>query len=528
VHPRAAHDLELTVAMADAVDRAVLVVGDDGVVLHASARACAVLATGPGELIGRRQPREVWECGRGTASTPLSPDAWPVGRALRLGEHVEAMPLALRRGDRVLPMTITCVPLAHPERAGRRRALVILDPDAVADADDRADPDGVADPRTDGQATTADQGSAMIAAAFQVAPTAMVVAADDGRVVVANAAFDRLRPAGPDARRSPWWSFVDPLDRVELLAQLRTVQRTPGATLRMECRGRTVDGEALVAAIAGAPLDADGARLSVQISDISASRRSAGLRPHAAAVFGPPEAAARADVDREQLEAQLAQSQRFETIGRLAGGVAHDFNNLLGVISNYAGFLSRRRDLPDALRHDVHQISEATRRGAALTRQLLLFGRREEMRAERFDLGAVLGDLGALMSRPLRPRVDLVVDVAPGMVIEADKGQIEQMVLNLLINARDALPQGGTVRLAVRRSTPGEVLLEVRDDGIGIPEDVRDRVFEPFFTTKRRGHANGLGLAIVQRAVEQSGGTVEIDSVVGEGTVVSVRLPAAG
>jgi len=240
-----------------------------------------------------------------------------------------------------------------------------------------------------------------------------------------------------------------------------------------------------------------------------------------------------AEQARERLEAQLAQAQRFESLGRLAGGVAHDFNNLLGVISNYAGFLAKQRDLPDALRADVDQIAEAARRGAAVTRQLLQFARREQLRPARFDLGEMLGELAAMLSGPLRPAVELAVDAEPGSFVEADRGQLEQMVLNLLINARDALPDGGTVTLCCRRRDaggaggPAHIELTVRDDGVGMTPEVQARVFEPFFTTKPRSEASGLGMASVQGIVEQAGGRVELSSAPGEGTTVTVRLPAA-
>ena len=241
-----------------------------------------------------------------------------------------------------------------------------------------------------------------------------------------------------------------------------------------------------------------------------------------------------AEQSRERLEAQLAQAQRFEALGRLAGGVAHDFNNLLGVISNYAGFLAKRPDLPDTLRRDVDQIAEAARRGAALTRQLLLFSRREQLCPQRTDLGQLLRELAAMMTGPLRPKVKLRVIAASDIFVVADPGQIEQMLINLLINARDALPDdGGHITMSVRRDdpepcaadAPTEVVVEVTDTGVGMTPDVLARIFEPFFTTKPRSEASGLGMATVQGIVEQAGGRVQVTSSPGAGTTVAIRLP---
>lgn len=242
---------------------------------------------------------------------------------------------------------------------------------------------------------------------------------------------------------------------------------------------------------------------------------------------------------RERLESQLAQSQRFEAVGRLAGGVAHDFNNLLGVITNYATFLARQQDLPANLAGDVAQIHAAAARGAELTRQLLLFSRREQLRPQLFDLSTAVWDLSELMSRPLRPKIDLTVESDADLYVLADRGQISQLLLNLVINARDAMVDGGRVTITANRMSlrTGDAALgelpagpyariRVADDGPGMAPEVVAQAFQPFFTTKARTEASGLGLATVQGIAEQSGGRAFITSTVGVGTTVTVVIPA--
>jgi signal transduction histidine kinase len=251
--------------------------------------------------------------------------------------------------------------------------------------------------------------------------------------------------------------------------------------------------------------------------------------------------------DQERVEAQEAEVHRFETIGRLAGGVAHDFNNLLGVISNYAAFLARSPELPATLARDVAQITLAAQRGADLTRQLLLFSRREQLRPQRFDLADLIGSLAGLVARPLAPVVELQASAAPGMDVVADRGQIEQLLLNLLLNARDAIAAAHDgepaasrghlelgaepVALAADDARLGDLppgpyaLMTVTDDGPGMSAETLANAFQPFFTTKNRPDASGLGLATVQGIAERAGGRVWISSTLGSGTTVSVLLP---
>jgi two-component system, cell cycle sensor histidine kinase and response regulator CckA len=229
--------------------------------------------------------------------------------------------------------------------------------------------------------------------------------------------------------------------------------------------------------------------------------------------------------ERAELEHRLAQAQRLESIGQLAGGVAHDFNNLLSVILTCVGFAQRALPADHPVRDDVAEIGRAADRAAALTRQLLMFSRREVVKPEVLDVGALVRDLERLLDRTLSERIALRITVGPGLVpVLADRAQLEQVLVNLAVNARDAMPDGGTLAIAVG-GVAGGVRITVVDDGVGMPEEVRERAFEPFFTTKDPGQGTGLGLATVHGIVTDSGGTVDIDSAPGRGTVVTIFLP---
>ncbi len=246
--------------------------------------------------------------------------------------------------------------------------------------------------------------------------------------------------------------------------------------------------------------------------------------------------------EREKLEGQFRQSQKMEAMGRLAGGVAHDFNNLLTVIQSGADFLLE--DLPpnDARRADVEEILGAAERAAGLTRQLLTFSRKQVLETRVLDLNAVILDVERLLRRVIGDDVDLRVHLATDAPrVLADAGQLEQIFMNLAVNARDAMPDGGVLHLqttvCLSSALPATLppwpqgaakhiaLVSMRDSGTGMTEAVKARVFEPFFTTKDIGRGTGLGLSTVYGIVEQFGGLVAIDSAVGEGTTVWIALP---
>ncbi len=249
-----------------------------------------------------------------------------------------------------------------------------------------------------------------------------------------------------------------------------------------------------------------------------------------------------AQAERERLENRLHQSQRLESLGLLAGGVAHDFNNLLSVILNCAAFVAEATTDNEPVQADVQEIRKAAKQAAQLTRQLLIFGRRDRVQLEALDLGAVVADVQSLLARSIGEHVKLIVH-PPGSLppVRADRSQIEAVLVNLAINARDAMPDGGTLTIESGVALlDGEqaglfppvpsgsyVTLSVTDTGVGMSPDVVMRIFEPFFTTKPQGHGTGLGLATVHGIVAAAGGGLSVQSELGVGTTIRAFFPAA-
>ncbi len=241
--------------------------------------------------------------------------------------------------------------------------------------------------------------------------------------------------------------------------------------------------------------------------------------------------------ERKQLEAQLLQSQKMEAIGRLAGGVAHDFNNLLTVILGHTSLLRRRPALEGSMRRALDLIEQTAERASALTRQLLAFSRRQMLQPEIIDLNAVVRGMEPMLRLLIGEDITLALELALDLgAVRADPGQIEQVVMNLVVNARDAMPAGGLLVIAtqnrhVSAPTPGLapgrfVTLSVTDTGSGMDRETQAHIFEPFFTTKEAGKGTGLGLATVYGIVTQSGGQIDVVSQVGQGTRFTIYLPS--
>ena len=251
--------------------------------------------------------------------------------------------------------------------------------------------------------------------------------------------------------------------------------------------------------------------------------------------------AVKRDVTKEvQLESQLRQSQKMEAFGQLAGGVAHDFNNILAVIQLQAGLLKSNQGLSLEQLDFAREIEKSAQRGADLTRQLLLFSRKQTMQAKNLELKNLLDNMTKMLRRTLGEQIELQLKLAPEpLVVHADPGMLDQIILNLTVNARDAMPKGGTIIIETSaveldaatakpdpQARPGAfVCLSVRDTGSGIPPEIMPRIFEPFFTTKEVGKGTGLGLATVFGIVQQHQGWINVESEVDRGTTFRIYLP---
>ncbi len=392
-----------------------------------------------------------------------------------------------------------------------------------------------------------------------------------GEEVMVNAAQGPLRAIlaeveGPGERREIYLLPVSTrnIDR----AEMTDFEDLPVALMRFAADGALIAAnraardlvpvEAASGAMAHEIFEGLGRPVSEWLGDVVAERLPGGsevLRAHGAEAdaflqitlrriveFGRPGVlAVLQDATKlKTLEAQFVQSQKMQAIGQLAGGVAHDFNNLLTAISGHCDLLLLRHGRDDTDYGDLVQISQNANRAAALVSQLLAFSRKQTLKPERIALQDVLSDLAHLLNRLVGEKVRLRLAHAPVLgTIRADKRQFEQVIVNLVVNARDAMPHGGTIRVETEALTLREDLhrdrarvpagdyavIRVQDGGVGIPEDMMEKIFEPFFTTKRQGEGTGLGLSTVYGIVKQSGGFIFADSTMGEGTLFSLYFP---
>jgi len=273
---------------------------------------------------------------------------------------------------------------------------------------------------------------------------------------------------------------------------------------------------------------------------VSVIREGDAVPTGALAVLEDVTAQRQAEIDLRASDERLRRAQKMEAVGQLVAGVAHNFNNLLTVTMGYTDILQERHRKPDPDHDPIQEIRRATERGAALTRQLLAFGRKHDARLARIDLGRTVSGLREVLIRVIREDVQLTIDLEAGpFAVLIDPYDLEQVVLNLVFNARDALPAGGTIHVDVARElvdatnkppdpaiASGEyVRLRVRDNGIGMTPDVQAHLFEPFFTTKEVGEGTGLGLAFVHGIARHGGGFVTVETAPAKGTTVSVYLP---
>jgi nitrogen-specific signal transduction histidine kinase/FixJ family two-component response regulator len=244
--------------------------------------------------------------------------------------------------------------------------------------------------------------------------------------------------------------------------------------------------------------------------------------------------------ERRQLEEQLRQAQKMEAVGRLAAGLAHDFNNLLTVVIGYSDLLMQRLSADDRLRPAMEEIKKAGEQAASLTRQLLAFSRKQALQPQVLDLSSLLSNVDKMLQRVIGEDIELVTHLPPGLGhVKADPGQIEQVIMNLALNARDAMPQGGQLTLEAANVeldssyasshesvVPGHfVMLAMSDTGTGMDAETQAHIFEPFFTTKEKGKGTGLGLSTVYGIIKQSGGNIWVYSEPARGTTFKIYLP---
>jgi PAS domain S-box-containing protein len=388
--------------------------------------------------------------------------------------------------------------------------------------------------------TSNELANAKIIGLLEAAPDAIVAIDNSGRIVLANAQTTRLLGYPRDELIG---------QPVEILVPHELRERHVAFRIRYledpVNRPMGVGGQQLMAQ------RKDGSRFPADIS-LSSLETDEGLLVAAAIRDSTERLAAQAEHDRlkaeaeaERLARRLQQTQRLESLGQLAGGVAHDFNNLLAVIVNYAAFVAEEvgsaaevdPDRWSPVARDVEQIQRAADRGITLTHQLLAFGRREVARPRLISLNQVINDVHRMLGRSLGEHVELRSRLSDDLwPVKADPAQFEQVLVNLAVNARDAMPGGGSITFSTDNVTiadptanlpPGRyVRVRVADTGAGMPPDVVARAFEPFFTTKPKGEGTGLGLATVYGIVTESGGEVQISSEPGQGTCFIVLLPA--
>jgi PAS domain S-box-containing protein len=354
--------------------------------------------------------------------------------------------------------------------------------------------------------------------AFELAPLGVVVVDREGRVLDCNPSFARmLGYSRQEVLSRRMGDFTYPEDAAKEAALFGKLAAGRHDSYEAESRylrkdGRVVWGHLIVSRQQGEG-DRSGASATAILQDVT---------------------------ERKRLEEQFLQAQKMEPLGRLAMGIVHDFNNLLTVVLGYGQILLERLALPDPACKLLQQMTAAAERGTLLTRHLLTFSRQQALTLRVLDLNALLADLAAVLRHLIGE--DIRLEAAPLTAtgtVRADPVLLEQVVLNLVVNARDAMPRGGSLRLATRdvnldaadaRAHPGarpgpHVLLEVSDTGCGMTEEVRARIFEPFFTTKEASKGTGLGLATVSEIVRQSEGYVEVESAPGKGATFRISLP---
>lgn len=507
----------LLASFLEAIPDAIVGVIADGSIVMVNAQAETLFGYGREELIGQQLELLVPTSVRDHSQLQATFFLDPISRPMGLG-----MEIAARRHDgSEFPVEISLASIRLEDR------LVVIA--AVRDITERK------------------RAEAKFRSLLEAAPDAIVGVNPDGLIALVNTQAEALfgyerkqligRPVEllvPGAANnihspSPNPGFRDP--------------RTPSVEGWIPLPGRRADGSEFPAEVSLTSIETEeGLLVCAAIRDVSERVEAQHERDRM-----------EAQLERDRLERQLHQSQRLESLGQLAGGVAHDFNNLLAAILNYVSFVDEEITAEIALRpsheaarlsavlEDVAQIGAAAERAARLTHQLLAFGRREIIKPEIIDFNAIVGEVDGLLRTTIGEHVELITRCATDLEhVLADRGQMEQVLLNLAVNARDAMPTGGTLIIDTenfivddayaaqdpRLQAGPHVRLRVSDSGTGMDLDTIERAFEPFFSTKPKEKGSGLGLATVYGIVNQAGGMVDLESHVDTGTTVTILLPS--
>ncbi|KAB2917848.1 MAG: response regulator [Hyphomicrobiaceae bacterium] len=477
--------LEATLAFYDSLPQGLLAVTADGRIAHLNATLSQWLGLRPEsgraltllDIVSADGAALIRAAGRGG-----------VGRATRFDLDL------LREDGRAFPAQLIC------RGNGRGGAISILVLDRSAEAS-----------RETGRA----EADVRFSRVLQSAPFGIATADAEGRIIGSNAAFMRMF----DGIRPP-------------------ASITDLAPAGDEATGREL-AKALQRAVSGrtgaAPIEISFGPQGELARRIYVSPLGAGARGREGAILYAIDA-----TEQKALELKFAQSHKMEAIGQLAGGVAHDFNNVLTAIIGFSDLLLLKHRPTDAAYRDIMNIKQSAHRAAGLVHQLLAFSRRQTLQAEVLELGEVLTDLAALLNRALGEKIDLKILSGRDLwYVKADKTQFVQVIINLAVNARDAMPNGGCLTIRTRNISEREslkvskagvaageyVLIEVEDTGCGMPPEVMSKIFEPFFTTKDVGKGTGLGLSTVYGIVKQTGGYIFAESEPGKGTTFRVYLP---
>ena len=344
----------------------------------------------------------------------------------------------------------------------------------------------------------------------------------EGKRLYDSPGYNKLGYSSKDRERDPFPEQIHP-DDCEALIAARVESFETGVGPRVEYRFRRKDGEWRTLESTRSPVRnhrGEIEKVVIVSRDISERKQAEELL--------------------RRRDEQLRQSQKMEAVGRLSGGIAHDFNNLLGVIIGYSESIEERLAPDDPLRKSAEEIRKAGERAASLTHQLLAFSRQRVMQPQILDLNALVTDMGDMLRRLIGMHIELTTNLATELDrVKAEQSQIEQVIVNLVVNARDAMPEGGKLLIETSNFNVTEnfassfpflqlgpyVLLTVTDTGIGMDDKTRRHIFEPFFTTKGPGKGTGLGLATVYGVVKQSGGSVIVDSEPGKGSRFRIFLP---